>query len=196
MVLVNRQVLSVRIMNVFELWLPIVLSGLATHVLSTLAWMVLPHHKTEWNRLPAENEFQDWAQRNGISSGQYIFPFAGSGSEANAEEFKQKQLKNNGMIVFWSTPINMGKAIALTLAFFMTVAFVIGYLASIAVPAGAPFVRVIQFVTTVALLTHCAGKFPHVFWFRRSIAMDLVDGVLFSAATGLIFAALWPSAGA
>ena len=51
-----------------------------------------------------------------------------------------------------------------------------------------------QFVTTAGLLTHCAGQFPGVFWFRRRVAMNLLNGAAYAVATGLIFAVMWPSA--
>ena len=111
-----------------------------------------------------------------------------------SEAFKQKQSKGTGMLTLWPTPTNMGKAIGLTFGFFMLAAFVIGYPASIALAAGAPFMRVLQFVTTVGLVMHCAAHFPHAFWFRRKVAMELADGCAFAIATGLILAAVWPSA--
>ncbi|MEQ1828197.1 MAG: hypothetical protein ABL921_19715 [Pirellula sp.] len=180
-------------MSVFDLWLPILLAGLASHVLSTIAWTVLPHHKPEWNRLPIENELQDLVQKHNVAPNQFMFPFAASGAECQTEEFKQKQAKCTGMLVLWSSPLHMGKAIGFTLAFFLVAAFVMGYLGSIALKPGAPFMRVFQFMTTAALLTHCAGIFPNAFWFRRRVAMELVDGCVFAIATGLIFAALWPN---
>jgi hypothetical protein len=185
---------KVNEMSVFDLWLPILLAGLASHVLSTIAWTVMPHHKPEWNRLPIESELQDLIHKNAVATNQYMFPFAASGAEVQSEEFKQKQGKCTGMLVLWPTPLNMGKAIGFTLMFFLVSAFVMGYLASIALKPGAPFMRVFQFMTTAALLTHCAAIFPHAFWFRRKVGMELLDGVVFAIATGLIFASLWPNA--
>jgi len=49
-----------------------------------------------------------------------------------------------------------------------------------------------QFVTTAGLRAHVAAKFPHVFWFRRKIAMDVVDGIVYAIATGIVFGLLWP----
>ena len=156
--------------------------------------MALPHHKPEWKKMPSEDAFQDWIEANGIPADQFIFPMTRDPQEMKSEAFKKKQEKCRGMLVLWDKPTNMGAAIGLTLSFFFVVAFVIAYLASLALPAGAPFSKVVQFVTTAALLTHCAGNFPHVFWFRRRISMELVDGVAYAFATGLIFAALWPGA--
>ena len=179
-------------MSVFGLWLPIVLSGLATHVISTLAWIVLPHHKPEWKRLADEDDFHDWLDKKGVPADQYLFPFTRDPAEMKSDRFQEKQAKCRGMLVLWPKPPNMGKNIGLTLTFFFVAAFIIAYLASIGLPAGASFVNVFRFVFTAGLLTHCAGQFPGIFWFRRRVAMDLVDGVAYAVATGLIFAALWP----
>lgn len=180
-------------MSVFELWLPILLSGAASHVLSTIAWTVLPHHKPEWNRLPVESELQTLLQDRNIQANQYIFPFAANGNKAHSDEFQARQSKSSGMLVLWPTPTSMGKAIGLTFAFFLTAAFVMGYLGSLAMKPGTSFLRVFQFMATAGLLTHCAGLFPHVFWFRRRVAMELADGIVFAIVTGLIFASLWPA---
>ncbi len=85
-----------------------------------------------------------------------------------------------------------GKAILFTLLYFLFSSFVIGYLASIALVPGAPFLRVFQFVFTTALLTYCAAHFPHILvppQDRHGTArwIDL------RSASGLIFALLWPA---
>jgi len=38
--------------SVGALWLPILLSGAVVFVASSLVWMVLPHHKSDWAALP------------------------------------------------------------------------------------------------------------------------------------------------
>ena len=183
-------------MKVFELWVPILASGLATHVWSTLAWMVLPHHKPEWTKFPAEDELQDLLVSKSIPTGQYIIPHAASGAEFASEEFQRKLRKGRSMFVVWPAgPMNMGKAIVCTLLFFFVAAFMIAYLASLALAPGASFGQVFQFVGTAGLMTYCAAHFPHVFWFKRKIAMELLDGVVMAVLTALIFASLWPAGG-
>lgn len=178
-------------MSVMELWLPIVATGLATHVLSTLAWTVLPHHKPEWQKLPNEDDFHKALEGN-IPAGQYVFPYATDGETMKSDGYQRKVKSCSGMLIIWPTPSHMGKAIGLTLVSFFVIAFVIAYLASLALPKGAEFMKVVQFVTTAGLLAHLAAKFPFVFWFRRKIVMDLLDGIVFAVTTGLIFATLWP----
>jgi len=181
-------------MTVHDLWTPIIASGVATHILSTLNWTVLPHHKPEWNRLPNEDQFIDALHAANVPANQYMVPFAETGAEAQAPEFQARQAKCRGMLILWDAPLNMGTAIGQTLGFFLFAAFCIGYLASLGLVAGAPFLKVFQFVTTAGLLAHCYAHFPHVFWFKRRIALEVLDGIVYAVATGLIFAALWPSA--
>jgi hypothetical protein len=179
-------------MTVYDLWFPILVSGLVTHILSTLAWMIMPHHKPEWQKLPIEDELHTLLTKNKAAAGQFIFPFARNPQEERAADYQDKVRQCRGMLILWATPANMGKAIGLTLLGFFVIAFVIGYLASLAMSRDADFMRVLQFVTTAGLLAHVAANFPHVFWFRRKIAMEVLDGVIYALATGLIFAALWP----
>ncbi len=182
-------------MSVLDLWLPILVAGVVTHVLSTLAWTLLPHHVPEWQRLPDEDEFQDWLAARDVKDGQYVFPMTRDQEEMQSDAFKEKQGKCTGMLVMWSSPVNMGAAIGKTLAFFLVIAFCIGYVASMAFDGRTPTgFDVFRFTATVALLTHCAGLFPGVFWFKRKIALDLLDKAVYGLATGLVFMLLWPSA--
>ena len=74
-------------MTVYDLWLPILLTGLATHLLSTLAWTVLPHHKPEWNQFPGEDDFQDLVQSQQVPPGQYMVPYCNDAKEMASESF-------------------------------------------------------------------------------------------------------------
>ena len=97
------------------------------------------------------------------------------------------------MLVIWAEPLSMGKSILQTLLWFFAAAFTIGYLASLGLAPGVGNGQVLQFVGTAGLLTHVAAHYPRVFWFRRKMAMEVLDGVLQAAVTAAIFTALWPS---
>ena len=181
-------------MTVYELWLPILIAGLATHILSTIFWTVSPHHKPEWNVLPIEDDLIDLLDSKQVPANQYIFPFARTPDEMKDVQYQSKMGKCRGMLILWPSPPNMGAAIGKTLAFFFIAAFSVGYVASLGLEKGDTFAAVFRFVATVALLTHVYAKFPHVFWFQRQIGMEVLDGVVYAIATGLIFAAMWPAA--
>lgn len=181
-------------MSVFDLWLPILLAGVATHVASTLAWMVLPHHKPEWKKLPAEDELLGLLDAHQSPAGQYMFRFCEDSAQMNSDEFKRKlQGGCKGMLVLWDTPLNMGKAIGLTVAYFLLAAFLIGYIASIAfAPGETDKLDIFALVFTAGVLCHALGPYPAAFWFRQKTAMTVVDGLVFALITAGIFTLLWP----
>jgi hypothetical protein len=86
----------------------------------------------------------------------------------------------------------MGVNMACTLAFFIVANFVIAYLASIAVPAGADFLTVFRFVGTAGILTYGTANILNGIWFGRKMVADIVDGIAYGLITGLVFAWLWP----
>lgn len=182
-------------MSVFDLWLPILLSGVATHIASTIAWTVSPHHKPEWKKLPAEDDLLDLLDEKQVAAAQYLFPYADDPKEMGTPEFQEKmKTRCRGMLVLWPKPVSMGQAIGLTFAFFMVAAFVIGYLSSVAFAPGADRMDVFRLVFTAGLLCHAAGPFPGVFWFRQHFAMEVLDGVVYALITAGLFAWLWPAA--
>jgi hypothetical protein len=69
----HREIAMVEIAN---LWLPIVLSSVAVFIVSFLTWMVLPVHKGDWQKLPNEDHFVENLRSQEIPSGNYLFPFA------------------------------------------------------------------------------------------------------------------------
>ncbi|MEN0112054.1 MAG: hypothetical protein AAF805_15140 [Planctomycetota bacterium] len=171
--------------SIADLWLPIVVTGLATHVLSTLAWTVSPHHNPEWSPLPMYNDLDTLFRERGVERGtQYLLSL---GAEADRDPAKCR-----GMLILWGHKPSMGSNIAMTLAFFFAAAVAIAYLASIGLPKSAPPVDVFRFTATVAFLTHAAAGVPTVVWFRRKFLMDFLDGVAYSLATGAAFTAFWP----
>ena len=167
-----------------ELWLPILVTGLVTHVLSFLAWVVLPHHKPEWKHLkfaPVDDAITPLGAKSGE---QYVLT---AGEEGDLDPAKCR-----GTLILWGHAPSMGKNIGMTLAFFFAVTTVIAYLTTIALPKEAAPIDVFRFTATAALLCHCLGGMPHVIWFRRKILLDVVDGLAYSLATGAAFALLWP----
>ena len=52
------------------LWLPVVLSAVALFFASFLAWMVLPHHKGDWVKLPEEERFENAVRELNLPAGE------------------------------------------------------------------------------------------------------------------------------
>jgi hypothetical protein len=179
--------------SVWSLWLPILISGVALFFASWAAWMLLPHHKPEWKGLPDEVAVMN--SLRSIPPGQYMFPYASKPEDWKSEEFKQRtQSGPNGSLTIWKAPPNMGVNMLCTLLFFIISNFVIAYLTGIALDPGESFWKVFRFTATAGILTYGTANILNGIWFGRKMVADIIDGIAYGLITGLIFAALWPSA--
>ncbi len=173
--------------SLLDLWLPIVAAWLAVHVLSTLAWTVLPHHKPEWKHLPLAGEINGALKARHTEAGQQYLLTRGEAHDTDPG-------KCNGMLILWDHKPNMGKNVLMTLGFFLLASVTIGYLATIGLSRESSTVDVFRFTATAGVLAHVFAGIPTLIWFRRKCVMDLLDGLAYSLTTGAAFALLWPSA--
>jgi hypothetical protein len=176
-----------------SLWLPIILSGVALFFASFAAWMILPHHKSEWKGLPDEASLTGTLRTMNVAPGQYMFPHCAP-EQMKSEEFKRRaEAGPHGTLTIWSGRPNMGVNMLCTVLFFLIANFVIAYLAAMVLPPGEEFMRVFRFVGTAGVLTYGTANILNGIWFGRKMVADIVDGVAYGLITGLIFALLWPA---
>lgn len=182
-----------------ELWLPIVLSTLLCLAISWLAWMVLPHHRAEYMRLPTEPDVLDALRKNPPAPGSYAFPFA------NRNEMERADVKlafERGPVGFITIAARnrplVPKMVVQAALYFLVVSCVVGGVAWLAAPApkfGAPASEVATVTFVVALLAYAAASVPDSVWFGRSwraFLAQLLDATACAAATAALFAWLWP----
>lgn len=202
-----------------NLWLPILLSGVAVWFASALAWMAIGHHKRDRDPIPGgesgEREFMDVLRRMNLSAGTYGFPdFCRHDALPRAERMQaMKALYDTrpmGILRVWGE-MNMGVNMLLTFAFYLVTSAVIASLAWAALAPLGPgagsgamlaaggaepsFGRVFQITATAGVLAYCFASFPNDLWFqnkRRAMVMNWIDGAVFGLITGAIFAWLWP----
>jgi hypothetical protein len=188
------------------LWLPILLSAAAVWVVSIIFGMALPHHKQDWIGLPApqggEDGFMDDLRKRGIKPGNYLFPDfrSGGGREAMKSEKVQKALKEGpvGHLSLWQTPLTMGDKLVGTFIVYLIVSTLIAYLTRVALSplsGTASFAKVFQVAATAGILAYCFSFIPSALWwgsYKRTIVANVIDGVIYGAITGAIFAWRWP----
>lgn len=186
------------------LWLPILLSAVAVWILSTISTSALPHHKRDFIALPdppgppatGEDAFIDDLRRRAIPPGNYLFPDFRSREQMNSPKV-QKALNQGpvGHLILWKTPLTMGDKMLATLLVYLVVSTLIAYLTRVALPGPAPFAKVFQVAATAGILAYCFSFLPAALWwgaYKRSIAANLLDGLLFGILTGALFAWRWP----
>lgn len=182
----------------FSLWLPILFSAAAVWVVSTLFAMPFLHHKSDWIGLsaPEEDAFLDYLRKSGIKPGNYLFPDFRTREAMGSEKVKRALEQGPvGHLSLWPAPLTMGGKLGATFLVFVMVSVLIAYLASVALPKAAGFAKVFQVVGTAGVLAYSFSFIPNAIWFgayRRTIVLSVIDGIVFGAITGSIFAWYWP----
>ncbi len=182
--------------SLLSLWLPILVSAAVIFVASFLAWMVLPHHKADFKKLPDEDKLA--AAIAGAEPAQYMFPFCAGSAEMRDPEFQSRWNKGpHGLLVLRAGPPSMGMNMAITFLFYILVGIFVGYLTGVALPAGADYLNVFQVAGTAAVMAYVFGSIPNAIWFGRpwrAVGMDAIDGVVYGLLTAGVFGWLWPAA--
>ena len=176
-------------------WLPVVLSGVALFFASFLAWMVLPHHKGDFLKLPDESAFENAIRGLNISPGNYMFPYCSSSEDMKSESMQKRMEEGpTGTLALWEGAPQMGRNMFCTFLFFLVSSYCLAYLADLALQPDASFMEVFRFVGTAGILTYAAAGIPNAIWFRQRMIGNLLDGVAYGLIVGAIFAAFWPEA--
>lgn len=184
--------------NLVDLWLPILASAAAVWICSALFWMVVGHHKKDFDKAPDENALIGAVRSLGLPPGSYAFPDCGSGKDMKSPEFKKKWEEGPlGMLHLWKPGMAMGKNMVLTFLVYVVISVFIAYIGHQALPKGSDFTKVFRLLGSAGVLGYCFSTLPQGIWFQdkpRAMAMKFIDGVVFGLVTGAIFGALWPSA--
>ena len=73
-----------------DLWLPILLSTVAVFILSLLVWTALPHHKSDFKKLPDEDSVINAMRERPPAPGGYMLPRAWTHAEVEDPEIAEK----------------------------------------------------------------------------------------------------------
>ena len=184
-------------MNVsfMSLMWPIILSAVIVFIASSVIWMVLQYHDSEWTRLPDEEAARTTLK--GTLPGQYSIPNAPTTADRKSPEVieKYKEGPVAMLIVFPHGSTAMGRQMAQWASYCLLVSLMVAYVTSVAVPAGADYLAVFRIAGTVAVLSY-AGAVPiKSIWFGHqwsATAKDALDGVIYGLLTAGVFGWLWP----
>jgi hypothetical protein len=179
------------------LWLPILASAVAVFFLSSLVHMVFKWHNSDYHGFANEDEVRMAVRKSSPAPGEYMLPYCSDHKTLQTPEVLQKF--TDGPIAFVTVkspgPPSMGKPLLLWFVYTAAIGLFVAYIASRTLPVGAEFARVVQLVSTVAFMTYVGGSIQNGIWMGkpwRSVSKDILDGLLYGLATGLVFAWLWP----
>ena len=180
------------------LWLPILLSAAAVWVASMLVWTVLPHHKSDYARLPNEDAARQALAPQEIPPGLYNIPHVASrGDLQNPEVVRRFEEGPVGFITVLPSGVpTMGSKLVLSFVLYLAVGVVVAYLAGRTLASGTDYLSVFRITGTVAWLAYGVGTVPDAIWFGRpwsSVFKGLLDALVYGLLTAGFFGWLWPA---
>lgn len=181
-----------------SLWLPILLSAVIVFFASFIIHMVLPYHRSDYRKVPSEDEVMEALRRFNIPPGDYMIPRPGSMKEMNDPAFVEKRKKGPVVLMTVMPPGmgNMGKYLTQWFIFCVVVGVFAAYLSGRALAPGSAYLHVFRFAGCAAFMGHALAQWPNSIWYHRAWSTTFrqtFDGLVYGLLTGGTFGWLWPS---
>lgn len=179
------------------LWLPILLSSILVFVVSSIIHMASPWHKTDYPKLPNEDQVMDALRPLAISPGDYMMPRPTSMADMKSAEFKAKVERGPRVLMTVMPPatMSMSRELVMWFVYLIVVGIFTAYITAHALASGAPFLEIVRFAGTISFLAYAAALWQLSIWYRRSWGITIkatVDSLIYALLTGVTFAYLWP----
>jgi hypothetical protein len=180
-----------------SLWVPILLSAVFVFVLSSIIHMVLRYHRTDYAKVPSEDEAMAALRKLGIPPGDYMFP-CGTGPKdmKNPEFLKKVELGPVGTLtVLPPGGFAMGKRLGMWFVYCVVVGLVAAHVAGTTLPAGTPYKMVFHTVALTAFAGYALALWQSSIWKSTKWSTTIkatFDGLLYALLTAGTFGWLWP----
>lgn len=182
---------------VTSLWMPILLSAVLVFVASSILHMVLPFHRTDYRKVPAEDDVMDALRRFKIPPGDYMMPCAGGPEAMRDPAFREKMNKGPVAIVtvMNNGPMSMGSNLAQWFVYCVVVGVFAAYIAGHALAPGSTYRAVFRFAGCTAFAGYALALWQNTIWYKRAWMTTLkstIDGLIYGSLTAGTFGWLWP----
>src|SRR5262252_6505894 len=179
------------------LWLPILVSAILVFIASSVIHMFMPWHKSDYLKLPNEDGAIGSLRPLAIPPGDYVVPHCSGPEEMKSPAFAEKMMKGPVMVltVRPNGKFSMGKTMGQWFAFCVVMGLLSACVASSALAAGTPYLRVFQVVAGAAFMGYALAAWPLSIWYGRKWSTTLkstFDAVIYALLTAGTFGWLWP----
>lgn len=178
------------------LWLPIVLSAVIVFFASSLMHMLLPYHRSDYQKLPDEDKLLAALRAAGLKRGLYVFPHCTHDRMKSPEVVEKYKQGPVGMLtVLPNGPPVMAKFLGLWFAFCLLIGFFVAYLTGRTLAPGANYLEVFRVVGTAAFLAYGLGNLSNGIWKGQTWSVtikEVIDGLVYALLTAGTFGWLWP----
>lgn len=181
-----------------SLWIPILLSAVIVFLASSIVHMVLPYHRTDFDKLPQQDAVMDALRPFNPPPGEYMVPKPESMADMKNPEFKQKMERGPVFVMTVFRPGNwsMGGRLVQWFVFSVVVSLFAAYIASRTLSPGTVYLQVMRIVGTVAFAGYALGQVPDSIWYNKKWSTtfkNVFDSLIYGLLTGGTFGWLWPA---
>ena len=183
--------------SIGALWLPIVVAAVAVFVGSSVIHMVIRWHKSDYAKLPGEDNILAAMRNEGVKPGHYYFPHCVDFKEMNNPDVKERFDK--GPVGFMSVLANglpnMSKGLIQWFIYSLIVGVFVAYVCGIVFGEGAEYMAVFRIAGTVAFLTYAGAEAQQSIWKGQPWGLTLkftLDSLIYALLTAGVFGWLWP----
>ena len=179
------------------LLLPILIASVIVFIAGFILNTLLPHHRTDFTRLPNEDAVRDAVRAQGAAEGQYVFPYAATSADMKNPAYVEKAKAGPvGMLVVWPNGVGpTPRQLIVHFVYVLIITAVAGYVGSACIPAGADYLKVFQVVGTAAFLGYFGAVPLFVIWYHMTTSFMVkqgIDGLVYALLTAGVFGWLWP----
>src|SRR5687768_967042 len=171
-----------------SLLVPILLAAVLVFVASFVIHMLLPYHRTDYSRLPDEDEVAGALRPLAIPPGEYMMPFSGSPSAMKDPAWLER-MKTGPVAIMTVFPPGapaMGVQLVQWFLYCVLVGMLTAYVTGRAVGPGAQGVEVFRFAGAVSFIAYTVADWQNSIWYRRAWATNVkntIDGVVYGILT-------------
>lgn len=145
-----------------SLWLPILVSGVIVFIASSIIHALLPYHRSDYGRVPSEDEVMAALRGFQISPGDYEIPYAATPKERGGQEFVEKTENGpNALLTMVDGKPNMGKLLGQWFLYCLVVCILTAYIAGLSLSPGAGFMKILRLAGSAAFAGFSAGLWPN-----------------------------------
>ena len=178
------------------LWLPIVVSAVIVFVASSIMHMVLPYHRSDYKKIPDEDNVRAAIRAANLTRGLYVFPFC-THKDMKSPEVAQK--RKEGPVGFLTILPNGQPVMAKFLVQWFIFCLVVGcFVANItlhAVQPGASYRVVFRVAATAGFMAYGLGHLSNGIWKGQTWSAtmkEVIDGLVYGLLIAGTFGWLWP----
>jgi hypothetical protein len=179
------------------LWLPILLSAVLVFVVSSIVHMVLPHHRTDFKKLPNEDKLRAAIRAENVPPGDYLFPCPKDPKDMSSPEMQAKYKEGpiGVMTVLPTGAPAMGKQLVQWFVYCIVAGIGVAYLAGRTLGPAAEYLTVFRVAGTTAFYIYAGAQLINSIWMGRAWSTSVknaFDGLLYALVTAGAFGWLWP----